>query len=377
MTDLIMMQTMLGKSNSGDGGILEIKIQGLEAEITRLKDKIDIERERNTDRMQERDARIESIKDKASEDVARIREEKERDISSIKDRLIEDVARIRDEKDKEISVMRERHEDKINNIENRHADAISALEDRYAVREERLIDNANRVESAAMDSVNGIQARHHEELQRLHSDYKSQIVHFVERADDNLSSAQTTFKQDLKHRDDITVIKDHNDIRLKALEQDIKNRETMSENERQNAQIINAVGSGVEKALDTFGKPMAAGMATQSMVTQQTLEDQAINKKLALIDDMKRGGYSEKDIDFVVDKNVQPPQASHDAAYERILSDDMDQGVMPLESEMIRVDSHMDNQRNIQGRVSPQVPIPQLTHDQPGVKSTMNMRTFG
>ena len=380
MTELMMMQSMMGKNNSGDGntGLYEIKVQGLEAEIVRLRDKIESEKERSNDRISERDARIESIKDKVAEDLNRMREERDRDVSTIKDKANEELARLREEKDKEIGIMRERSDDKVSNMENRHADAMSALEDRYSIREERVVDKMDRVESDAMDSINGIQARHHEELSRLHADYKNQIMHFVERADDNLTSAQTTFKQDLVHRDDMTNIKESNDIRLKSLEQEMKDREVMSDNERQNAQIINAVGSGVEKALDTFGKPMAAGMTTQSMVTQQTLEDQSINKKLALIDEMKRGGYSEKDIAFVVDKGAQPPQASHDAAYERILSDGRDQDVMSLGNEMVRVDEHMDQQHTMQqGGALPQITIPQTPYDQPSVKPTMNMRTSG
>ena len=379
MTELIMMQSMLGNKNSGDGntGMLEIKIQGLEAELGRMRDKIESDKERAADRISEKDARIESIKDKMVEDLIRMKEDRDRDVNAIKDKAVEELARLRGDKDKEISVMRERYEDKINNIENRNLDAISALEDRYAIREERVSDKMSRVESDAMDSINGIQARHHEELSRLHTDYKNQIMHFIERADDNLSSAQTTFSQDLKHRDDMSGIKEQNDIRLKALEQEMKDREIMSDTERQNSQIINAVGSGVEKAIDTFGKPMAAGMVTQNAITQQTLEDQSINKKLALIDDMRRGGYSEKDIEFVVDKNAQPPQASHDAAYEKILMDDRDQGVMSLGSEMVRVDEYMGGQSAENVIDYPQAAIPQTTYDQPGAGTMMKMRTSG
>ena len=151
----------------------------------------------------------------------------------------------------------------------------------------------------------------------------------------------------------------------------------ITDTERQNSQIINAVGSGVEKAIDTFGKPMAAGMVTQNAITQQTLEDQSINKKLELIDDMRRGGYSEKDIEVVVDPNAQPPQASHDAAYEKILMDDRDQGVMSLGSEMVRVDEYMGGQSAENVIDYPQAAIPQTTYDQPGAGTMMKMRTSG
>jgi len=367
MTEFMMMQSMIGKGNSGDiNGINEIKFQGLESEITRLKDKIDTEKERSNSERERFNERIQDTKDKAIEDISRVKDEKERVVNDIKDKLNEELKRLREDKDKEISVNATRYDDRIINMENRHADALSSLEDKYIAREERIADNMNRVESDAMDSINGIQARHHEELSRLHADYKNQISHFIERADDNLNSAQTSFRSDIKHRDDMSSIKEQNDIRLKAIEQEMKDRENLSETERQNSQIINAVGDGIEKAIDTFGKPMAAGMVTQNTITQQTLEDQSISKKIALIDEMRRGGYSEGDIGFVTNKNAQMPQESHDAVYEKVLGEDTDQS-------MAIIDEHgaVDETNN------QQIAIPQTPYNQPVVRSNMNMRTSG
>jgi hypothetical protein len=363
MTELMMMQNMLGRGNSGESsGISEIKFQGLESEISRLKDKIENERERSNSERERFNDRIQDVKDKSVEDMTRLKDDNDRILNDIKDKLNNELNRVREDKDKEISVIIARNDDRVINMENRYADSISSLEDKYIAREERIADNMSRVESDAMDSINGIQARHHEELSRLHSDYKSQISHFVERADDNLSSAQTSFRSDLKHRDDMSSIKEMNDIRLKAIEQEMKDRENLTETERQNTQIINAVGSGVEKAIDTFGKPMAAGIVTQNTITQQTLEDQAINKKLALIDEMRRGGYSDTDVEFVTNKNAKAPQESHDAAYEKILEED--------DQSMIVIDEH-------QRMSSQQVPIPQAPYGQPVARSNMSMKTSG
>lgn len=367
MTELMMMQSMFGKGNSGESnGINEIKFQGLESEISRLKDKIDIEKERYNSERERFNERIQDIKDKSIDDMLRIKDEKDRIVNDVKDKLNEELKRLREDKDKEISVNAARYEDKIINMENRHSDAISSLEDKYIAREERIADNMNRVESDAMDSINGIQSRHHEELSRLHVDYKNQISHFVDRADDNLNSAQTSFRSDLKHRDDMSSIKEMNDVRLKAIEQEMKDRENLSETERQNTQIINAVGSGVEKAIETFGKPMAAGIVTQNTITQQTLEDQSINKKIALIDEMRRGGYSEADIEFVTNKNAQHPPESHDSEYEKVLEEDTDQSMAIIDEHGAMHETH--NQ---------QIAIPQTPYNQPGVRSNMNMRTSG
>ena len=262
-------------------------------------------------------------------------------------------------------VSRKRHEDKIESIENRHIDALAALGDRYANNEQRTNDKMDRVESDASDMINGLQARHHDDVEKLHLDYRSQMKNFVERAGDNLDNTQTTYNMNLQHRDDISTVKEQNDLRIRQLEQASKDRENMSDAERQNSQIINAVGSGIEKALDTFGKPYATGMAVQNTITQQALEEQAINKKLALIDNMRRGGYSEDDISFVMnsDTPVQPP--SHDDTYARILNDDNDM------DGMIDVD-HNTQHVPIQ---SQQITIPQKNHGRTEDKATIVMRS--
>lgn len=355
ITELMLMQNIMGKGNNdGNSGIHEIKIQSLEAEIARLRDKIESEKDRHKDRMTEIEARIESIKDKAADDVSRVKEDTNKEI-----------LRIREDKDKEISVLRERHEDKIESIENRHSDALVALGDRYANNEQRTNDKMDRVESDASDMINGLQSRHHDDVERLHLDYRSQMKNFVDRADDNLDNTQTTYNMNLQHRDDMGIAKEQNDMRIKQLEQASKDRENMSDAERQNSQIINAVGNGIEKALDTFGKPYAAGMTVQNTITQQALEERAINKKLALIDDMRRGGYSEEDISFVMNPDSHTQPQSHDDAYARILNTDGNA------DGMIEVDHNMQYAPN----QPQQITIPQKQHGHTEGKSTIVMRS--
>jgi len=330
ITELIMLQKLMSsdKGSNNNNGLAELRIQNLEGEITRLKERHDTEIDRYRDR----------ISDKEKE-ISQLREEKEKELSRIREEKDKEILKIKEDYEKEIKNIRERHEDKIEYLEQRHADAIKANDDRWQAREDRLLDKLEKVEKDAADQINGLQYRHQEDINRLHADYKEQIKHFAERADDNLDTVKTVYTQEMHHKDEMDAINKEYELHKREMEKKLETLKNMSDSDRQTARIIEAVSGGAEKIFEVFGKPYAANMQAQAIASQQLLAEQAMLQKQRKIDEMRSQGYSEDDINEVV-KHFQPvmqpvlqPQVmetNHDEAYEQILTEENTEVAQPV-----------------------------------------------
>ena len=328
ITELLMLQKLMssdkGSDNNNSNGLAELKIQNLENEITRLKERHDTEIDRYRDR----------ISDKERE-ISQLREEKERELSRIREEKDKEILRIKEVYEKEIKNIKEKHEEKIEYLEQRHADALKANDDRWQAREDRLLDKLERVEADAAEQINGLQYRHQEDLNRLHADYKEQIKHFVERADDNLDTVKTVYTQEMHHKDEMDAINKEYEMHKREMEKKLESLKNMSDSDRQTARIIEAVSSGAEKIFEVFGKPYAANMQAQAIASQQLLAEQAMLQKQRKIDEMRSQGYSESEISEVV-KHFQPvvqPQimeTNHDEAYEHLLAEENTEVSQPI-----------------------------------------------
>ena len=310
MTELIMMQKLLGNDNkhSNDGGMSVIKIQGLESEITRLKDRNDSESDRHNDRIAEKDKEIASIKESMSGEVSRLKEES-----------VKEIERIRENHSKEMSDVQKRHDDKIENIEQRHHDNVSAINDRHQASEDRLSDKMERVEADATESIGGLQYRHHEELSRLHADYKQQLNTFMAQSRGDLDSVKTMHHLETVHRDDMDAKNKLHESDMKVLEKRIDDNKNLSASEKQNEKIIEAVSGGIGAAFDAVGKPYVANMQTQQLINQKNITENAMAQRQAQINAMRGAGHSDEEISYVVDGNA---DHAHDDAYEQILEEE-------------------------------------------------------
>ncbi|MHA1614139.1 MAG: hypothetical protein ACTSYJ_04795, partial [Candidatus Thorarchaeota archaeon] len=317
LASMMMMQKIIGSDKpKSDDGMLVIRIQSLEAEITRLKERNDYEIDRHRDLIANKDKEILSIKDGMS-----------KELSHLKEANLKNMEQMRENHAKELSDMQKRYDDKIENIEQRHFDNIAAINDRHQAINDRMMDKMERIESDAAGSVEGLRFRHHEELSRLHADYKQQLSTFSMQSRSDLDSVKTMHQLESVYRNNIDAVNREHDINMKALEKKIADNANMSVAEKQNDKIIEAVSSGIGSAFEAFGKPYAANMQTSQMINQKRIAEDAMAQRQAKIAEMRRNGYSEQDIAFVVDGNSSD---NNDAVYEQVLQDEDD--LIPVES---------------------------------------------
>jgi len=326
LANMMMMQKMLGGDKPrGDDGMSVIRIQGLETEITRLKERNDSESDRHRDHISDKDKEISSLKEGMSRELSRLKEES-----------LKDMERMRENHAKELSDVHKRYDDKIENMEQRHFDNIAAINDRHQASNDRMLDKMERLESDAAGSVEGLRFRHHEELSRLHSDYKQQLSTFTMQSRSDLDSVKTMHQLESVYRNNIDAANKEHDINMKALEKKIADNANMSVTEKQNDKIIEAVSGGIGSAFEAFGKPYAANMQTSQLINQKRIAESAMAQRQAKITEMQRAGYSEQDIAYVVDGNA---NMDNDEVYEQVLQEDdlipVDSGIEQYKPEVV------------------------------------------
>jgi len=290
ITEMMMMQQLMGGSNrnNGSSGIAEIKIQSLEAEIARNKDRYDSEMVRLRDKLENKDA-----------EIARMREDKDRE-----------VTRIREDKDREIAALKEKHEDKIEIIKDKYDTEMKHAEDRWADKENYYIEKVDKIDRDFRDQVEGIRAKYENDIARIRSDHQRDIEVFVGRAGDDLDSLKSVYNLQVSHRDRMDEITAAAASREREMERKIEEWKNMSDADRSTTRMIEAAGDGINKLLDVFGKPIAAGMQTQAIATQQLMREQEIAK-------LRNAGYD----DETIANMIQPQVPNYDDVYEQVLVD--------------------------------------------------------